>query len=496
MNYNVREDVIVSGHLIPETHLFFLGGFLMEESIIFSTSFFLYAYKKDCKQQPVHLIKNWNQIFENTNFEYKPVLFKWKYTSSNSEENNSYCFNYMLEAYYLDGTPMNKYLGYNRLIGGLFLSEIGSNLLDFNFNPNNSLYDWNDGTYRIQSWNIMTRDPLNEDGKVINFKNRSTIKIIDGDSELFSGITTTKKDTTLNFVPIPVKWITKSGETEMDYKNSLFTQQCYRYWKVGEKNEMCDLIPMPYAEGEENYISMMGATTNNLANKSNFIPFFVSNLGCGEKMISNITHDTLGLLINSENNYGNLGDGYCIRNLSNKFEFSLYPPGFEYLNCPDCSKITDFPIKPNFPIKPDCHKCPECPKFDCKNCTSSNCVNLCDQVINDPGCRNNICGKCNPVNCKSSFEGYVKADDNLKFWMWGLIGFLCFLVILLLFFLSYKSSDGNILRKKIQNGSFSQPKKSSTNIMNNKPFIDTEKTIKDLGYTSVGYNEIPNPYNN
>jgi hypothetical protein len=501
MNSNSRNDVVVSGHLVPNEHLFFLGGFLMDLTVTFSEDLFLYAYEEECGEYPVCLVKGWKKIFDDPKSSYKPVLFKWMWANSLTDNKNSYCnFEYALEAYDMDGKSMNKYLGYNFLAGGLYLAKLDQNMLRFVFNANNSFYDWNDGTYRLQSWNVMTRDPLTDIGRLENSVNRSVVSFVDSTTTLDGmpyGFSDEKKDNTLNFTPIPVEWVTKTGKTDMTYENSLLFQQCYRYQKGG--NNSPSFCNSNYSS--DDFSANMGATTNNLATKSNYIPFFVSHAGCGEAMVSEVKVDTLGNFIDLDSNFGNTSDGYCIRNSSGEFEEFLQPPGCDSCEeCKNCENCSDDDECKNCENCSNCKNCENIDEFECKKCTTSNCANLCSQISNDPICLSSVCGKCNPTNCPSSFVGYTKGEctkcentkcentkcesSGLPYWVWIVIGSLGFLVLLLTFLLFYLSRGKNTRGKK---------KKGEP-----KPFRENEITTSpNKMYSSGGFstmNTIPAPH--
>jgi hypothetical protein len=398
-----RKDTLVSGPIPQNSMEFYFGGFMLTNGgLNFGSGFSLYCYgpsqTNNNKIFAVSLFEGWYDLGSSSKF--TPLKLKWSWAwdmGLNIPNGIRYpvVFYTMInsEAYYLvsnTGTnPSN-----NDLLTLRTISDIGNNTAVFDLNDQK--YDWMDGTMQLQTGNILI--PGSKSGvrysSVYPYKSTGTTNDIPTGGQKASN----NNFQQLNFLPLSNLWQTKTG-VKMDDSNSTLLQQCYRYQQLGKQVGGC-----PDTQILANYV---GVTDYSNAVQSKYMPYYVSNKGCGADMSAlgqnETVSDLLGNVISDELSCFGTATGYCVRN-NDKFTIESNNGS-------------------------DGHKCP--PGMSCAD------------VANNQSCQGAVCGKCNIDYCPRSFDGYVLKDTSLtdsKNWIWVLMGAIILLVLCLIGFAFYSRS--------------------------------------------------------
>lgn len=399
---STRKDTLVSGPIPQNSMEFYLGGFMITNgSLNFGSGFSLYCYgpsrTNNNKIFAVSLFEGWYDLGSSSKFTPLKIKWSWAWDMNLNIPNGiryPIVFYTMInsETYYLVSNTASNTT--DDLLTLRTSSDIGNNTAVFDLNDQK--YDWMDGTMQLQTGNILI--PGSNSGvqysSVYPYKSTATKNgIPTGQSTKNNGINE------LNFLPLPTLWQTKTNVKTDDPNTTLLMQQCYRYQQLGQQVSEC-----PDAPVIANYI---GVTDYSNAVQSKYMPYYVSNKGCGAVMSllgqNETVSDLLGNVITDELSCFGVATGYCVRN-NEKFTIESNNGSDEH-NCP--------------------------PGMSCAD------------AARNQSCQGAVCSKCTIDYCPRSFDNYVLKDTSLtdsKNWIWVLMGAIILLVLCLIGFAFYSRS--------------------------------------------------------
>lgn len=396
---NLRQDTMVSGS-IPPMQSFALGGFVYDgHKFVTTGGFSMYTYGPQTgKCLPIVLADGWYGLLDGKS-QYKPLYVFWQWAwdlgfpipSGTRYPIVFVCQNDQQKTF---GPPMLYLASSNSGMCGLAAKDVTSSY-QVVFDLQDFIYDWNDGTFQLQTGNLMVPST----NHVVSHATSN-----DNSNGLPSGFEiagTTK----ISFLPLPVDWYVQSGLFKDSKLNPFVTQQCYRYSRLQKS------LPSACAPADK-LNQLVGVSNLTSAIQAKYSPYFVSEEGCGGAMISKATTNLLGQpLPKSISGYGE-SVGYCVRGTDGKFATQLNPP-----NGGGGST--------------------------CSNCTATKCPGLCSSVTSDPKCLSSVCGMCNPNTCPAAFKDYVPKQsslENSKVWVWIMLGIIIILFLGILGFAFYSRS--------------------------------------------------------
>lgn len=416
-----RQDTLISGPIQSETD-FYLGGFGIAsngQDIDLTKGYSLYCYQptvvKGTSVYPVALFEGWYDLTGTSYSDYQKVKFNWmSFWDVNTTQKIlvPYGIRYPIvfytkiggNTYYLvsGSSDSGNNSNYPILSLRLISDVVKDNMI---FDLNDYIYDWMDGTVQLQSANLLIagRNSGATYSSVHFYPSSST-----GNDGLPVGVDNSGKIILemLNIIPITTVWQTKTGAFPSNV-DPLIVQQCYRMQQLGKQATVC-----PKSTVLGGYV---GVTEYSNSIQSKYMPYFVSNNGCGGNMksLSGLgtsskiyANDLIGKqLPNTISGFGE-SSGYCARNtVTNVFETDMTNGGGNGGTCPK--------------------------------------IDICTSAANDSGCRSVLCAKCTPTNCPDAFKDFVPKDTSLtdsRTWVWVVLGVIIFLVLGLIGFAFYNRS--------------------------------------------------------
>lgn len=395
---NLRQDTIVSGS-IPPIQTFALGGFVHDgRKFVMDGGYSMYTYGPQTgKCLPIVLADGWYGLLDGKS-QYKPLYVFWKWAWDLGFPISPeirypivfVCQNNQKETF---GPPMLYLASSKSGICGLAADDVTPSY-QVVFDLQDFIYDWNDGTFQLQTGNLMVPSTSHVVSHATSKSNSNGLP---------SGFEITGT-TKISFLPLPVDWYVQTGSFKNYNLDPFVTQQCYRYSQLQ--------MSIPDACAPINTLNkLVGVSNLTSAIQAKYTPYFISNEGCGGEMVSKVTTNLLGkLLPKSISGYGE-SVGYCIRGSDGKFATQLTPPNGGGSTC--------------------------------SNCTSSKCPELCSNVTSDPKCLSSVCGMCNPNMCPASFQDYILKEsslENSKVWVWIMLGIIIILFLGITGFAFYSRS--------------------------------------------------------